>query len=92
MFSFLEQLKVQRVISEFCSTAAFQFHFRCIVGDVKLTYEEAYTILTQIEGCLNSLPLVYTGNSTEDGLEVLTPGHFLIGQPLMSLPDSAMAF
>ena len=115
MFSFLEQLKVQRVISEFCSTRyiqwkfipqhsphfggiweaavkSFKFHFRRIVGDVRLTYEEAYTILTQIEGCLNSCPLVYTENSTEDFIEVLTPGYFLIGQPLMSLPDPAMSF
>lgn len=115
MFSFLEQTKVQKDISEFCTARriqwkfipqhsphfggiweaavkSFKLHFRRIVGDVKLTFEEAYTILTQIEGCLNSRPLGYTGSSDEDGIEVLTPGHFLIGQPLMSLPDPAMSF
>lgn len=38
---------------------------------------------------MNSRPLVTVGND-DDGIEVLTPGHFLIGQPLMTLPDSAL--
>ena len=52
-------------------------HLKRILGDVRLTYEELSTLLTQIEACLNSRP----------GIEVLMPGHFLVGKPLMALPE-----
>ena len=71
---------------------SFKMRLKRVVGDVKLTYEEAITVLTQIESCLNSRPLVYTNALDDDGIEVLTPGHFLIGQPLTSLPDPATSF
>ena len=57
-----------------------------MVGEVKLTYEELATTLAQIEVCLNSRPLTSLPEDSE-GLEVLTPGHFLIGKPLTALPD-----
>ena len=38
------------------------------------------TLLTQIEACLNNRPLVALPPD-DDGVEVLTPGHFLIGRP-----------
>ena len=66
---------------------SFKNHLKRIIGDVKLTYEETYTVITQIEGCLNSRPLVATGAMDDDGIEVLTPGHFLIGRPLTAIPD-----
>ena len=44
------------------------------------------TVLTQVEACLNSRPLVPLPND-EDGFQALTPGHFLIGRPLEVLPD-----
>lgn len=62
-------------------------HLRKVLGDVKLTFEELSTLLAQIESCLNSRPLVSLNND-EDGIEPLTPGHFLIGRPLKALPDS----
>ena len=61
-------------------------HFRRIVGDVRLTFEQLATILAQVEACLNSRPLTPLPQP-EDGIEVLTPGHFLIGRPLEALPD-----
>ena len=71
---------------------AVKSHLRCVIGEVKFTFEEMYTVLTQIEACLNSCPLVPVNNPDDDGIEVLTPGHFLIGQPLMALPDPAMSY
>ena len=65
-------------------------HLRRIVGDVKLTFEELSMVLAQIESCLNSRPLIPDPN--EDGIEPLTPGHFLIGRPLKSLPDPPSSY
>ena len=65
---------------------------RRVIGEVKLTFEEMYSILTQIEACLNSGLLLPVHNFDDDDIEVLTPGHFLIGQPLMVLPDPAMSY
>ena len=69
---------------------SFKLHLRRIVGEVKLTFEELTTVLTQIEGFLNSRPLVAIPNS--EGLEALTPGNFLIGRPIEALPDPKSSF
>ena len=66
-------------------------HLRRVTGNVRLTFEELTTVLTQIEACLNSRPLVPLP-SDDDGVEVLTPGHFLIGRPIESLPDGALSY
>jgi hypothetical protein len=58
---------------------------------IKLTFEEFSTVITQIEACLNSRPLVAL-SCNDDGLEALTPGHFLIGRPLESLPDPSFSY
>ena len=75
-------------------------HLKRVIGDTKLTFEEMVTLLTQIEPCLNSRPLVAI-NTDDDGTEAFTSGHSLIGQPLFSsglhtlisywIPPSAMA-
>ena len=67
---------------------SFKRHLSRIVGDVKLTFEEMTTTLTQIEACLNSRPLTPLPTSEDADFEVLTPGHFIIGRPLEALPDS----
>ena len=66
-------------------------HLKRIVADVKLTFEELTTVLTQIESCLNSRPLTPLPDS-DDGIEALTPGHFLVGRPLEALPDPFLSF
>ena len=67
---------------------SFKHHFKWIVGSVWLTFEELTTVFAQIEACLNSRPLTPLPHP-EDGTEVLTPGHFLVGAPLEALPDSS---
>ena len=66
-------------------------HLRRVMGKVKLTFEELSTVLAQIEACLNSRPLVPMNAPDEDGIQVLTPGHFLIGRPLCALPESSLS-
>lgn len=61
-------------------------HLLRVIGDYQLTLEELITLTTRIEAILNSRPL--TANSTDPSEPTaLTPGHFLIGGPLVSLPE-----
>ena len=70
---------------------SMKFHFKRIVSNTKLTFEELTTILTQIESCLNSRPLAPLPHE-EDNIEALTPGHFLTGRPLESIPDPSFSY
>lgn len=58
-------------------------HLRRIVGDQQLTFEEFYTVLTQVEACLNSRPIT---RDTDDGTDnlALTPGHFWALEPIVT--------
>lgn len=58
-------------------------HLARVNRDTKLTYEEMATLLAQIEACLNSRPLCLL----DDKESTLTPGHFLVGESLISVPD-----
>lgn len=48
--------------------------------------DQLLTVVAQIESVLNSRSLVPICDSSDD-LSVLTLGHFLIGEPLVSIPE-----
>ena len=66
---------------------SMKHHMRRIIGNACINFEEMATILTQIEACLNSRPLCQILSDPNDP-QALTPSHFLIGGPLMALPDA----
>lgn len=56
-----------------------KLHLKKTMGETLLTFEEMYTLLTQIEACLNSRPITPITEDITD-YDALTPGHFLIGE------------
>jgi hypothetical protein len=63
-----------------------KFHLHRVLGPTPLSFEEMCTLMTQIECCLNSRLLTPVSSDPND-LEALTPGHFLIGTSMKSIPD-----
>ncbi|XP_043481754.1 uncharacterized protein LOC122510878 [Leptopilina heterotoma] len=68
-----------------------KYHLRRIIGLQKFTFEEFYTLLTQIEATLNSRPIAPLSEDAGD-FAYLTPGHFLIGAPITSIPEPSLEF
>lgn len=62
---------------------------RRVIGDRLMTFEEMTTLFTQIEAVLNSRPLCALTEDPDD-LNVLTPGHFLIGNALNIVPEPSL--
>lgn len=61
-------------------------HLKRAIGEAVLSQEHLLTLLAKIEACLNSRPLYEPSDDAIDG-PPLTPGHFLIGRPLISIPQ-----
>lgn len=63
-----------------------KYHLKRVIGNSTLTYEEMATVLSQVEACLNSRPMSKLTDNSNDPMP-LTPGHFLVGEPLVLAPD-----
>ncbi|XP_055604218.1 uncharacterized protein LOC129752466 [Uranotaenia lowii] len=68
---------------------SMKYHLKRVVGSEIYTYDEFYTLLTQIEACLNSRPLTPQRDDPAD-LEVLSPGHFFVHRQLTALPEPSL--
>lgn len=58
------------------------------LGEHSMTYEELSTIVIEAEAVLNSRPLIPLDSLPDDAVAPLTPGHFIIGGPLLALPST----
>lgn len=68
------------------SVQSIKYHLRRVIGTQILTLEEFTTLCTNVEAILNSRPLTELSADPAE-VDVLTPGHFLIGTALTSLPQ-----
>lgn len=64
-----------------------KYHLVKGTAGASLTYEELETVVIGVERVLNSRPLRPMSNNPND-LAALTPGHFLIGEPVNAIPNS----
>lgn len=67
-----------------------KFHLTRIIGQRVLTAEQLTTLLVEIEGVLNSRPIHPLSDDPTD-VQALTPGHFLVGEPIVLPPPFAVA-
>lgn len=65
---------------------SLKHHMRRVLHQTKLTEHKFRIVITQIEACLNSRPLCRLTEDSEDN-QMLTPGHFLIGRAINTLPE-----
>lgn len=63
-----------------------KYHVKRVVGAQAFTFEEFATLFCRIEAVLNSRPLCPISSDANE-FDVLTPGHFIIGGPLLEVPE-----
>ncbi|XP_046866598.1 uncharacterized protein LOC124460211 [Drosophila willistoni] len=65
---------------------SFKTLFYKATSNQRYTFEEFSTLLAKVEACLNSRPISPMSEDPTDSL-ALTPGHFLVGGPLLSVTE-----
>lgn len=68
---------------------SFKFHLKRVIGSHTLSRTEFMTLLCSVEACLNSRPISAVSDDPTD-LSALMPGYFLIGRPLVSVPEPSV--
>lgn len=63
-----------------------KYHLIRTIGETTLTFEEYTTVLCQAEAMVNSRPIAPLPDDPTS-LNALTPGHFIIGEALVRIPD-----
>jgi hypothetical protein len=58
------------------------------IADTIYTLEEYATLFCRVEAILNSRPLTELSSDPIEAIQVLTPGHFLVGAPLLAVPET----
>lgn len=61
---------------------SMKYHFRRIMSEHVLTFEEMYTVLVRIEAVMNSRPLTTLSDDPTD-MTAITPGHFIVGGQML---------
>lgn len=64
-------------------------HLIKTINSSSLTFEELCTVVAEVESIVNSRPSTALSSDPCD-LESLTPGHLLIGEPLVGLPEPSL--
>ncbi|XP_076301442.1 uncharacterized protein LOC143219323 [Lasioglossum baleicum] len=68
---------------------SLKYHLKRVIGATTLTFEELTTVLSQIEACMNSRPIAPSSDNLDD-YTALTPGHFLIGTAITTVPSASL--
>ncbi|CAK1598341.1 unnamed protein product [Parnassius mnemosyne] len=66
-----------------------KYYLKRVIGSQVLTFEELTTLLTKVEAMLNSRPICQLSSDPGE-VDVLTTGHFIIGRPLVALPEPSL--
>ena len=69
---------------------AAKFYLKRIAGPIKFSISELNTVMCQIKAILNSRPLCSINCHASDGIQSLTPAHFLIGRPITAYPETTI--
>lgn len=66
-------------------------HLKHVLNCHTLNFEEYSTLAVNVEAILNSRPLCALSSDPGEKIDYLTPGHFLIGAPLIERPERDMS-